>query len=756
MEKNKVDEIYASIVEALSEDFFDLYYVDTQTGDYIEYGSVNEEGERATEQRGNDFFTQCREKALRYVFADDLESVLASLDKESLLNEIRKHGTYRKQYRLLIGDTPTYVSMKVRRITGDDHHIIIGVTNVDSQVKDRLVVQQAKEEQKSYLRLSALNGNLLALYYIDTEDDSYTEFRSSEEFKKLGIMEQGKDFFGTTYENSLRTVHPEDLALFHAQVTKENIMSAIRRDGVFMIYYRLLIGETPIFVRLKAAKIEEDGKSHLIVGVFDEDAQMRREQEYTQSLSIARKMATVDSLTGIKNKHAYVELEEKTNEQIRKGEQEAFAIVVCDVNSLKAVNDLYGHKEGDLCIKKACEKICNTFSHSPVFRTGGDEFVVFLTGTDYYMRNELVEEITAVPKDPEKIRIGETISAGLAEFNKTRHQTLLSVFEEADSAMYERKQFMKANLLPQNSMVQNNIFQESISAIQARKNILVVDDMEINRQIVGNFLCDDYGIFYASDGIEALEVLRSHKGEIDLVLLDLQMPNKDGREVIAEMEVDEDLMSIPVIVFTVDEEAELDCLRCGAMDFIPKPYPNIEIIKARIAKCIELSEDRELIRYTERDKLTGLLNKDYFFRYVSRMDHLRREESLDALVCDINRFHAVNKLYGRQICDDLLRSIGHHLRKLARDIGGICCRESGDTYLLYCPNRDDYEQLLGDFLSELSAENEIMDKISLRFGVFIDAGKKAEVEERFECAKIAAERVKDDPRKTIGFYVLDE
>ena len=749
------DEIYENIVSALSEDFFDLYYVNIETGAYIEYGSVTQEGKRSTENHGDDFFAACKEKALQYVFEEDRERVIEILDKEKLLGVIRKHGTFRNQYRLMINGVPTYVSMKARRISGDNNHIIIGVTNVDSQVKDRMTAELAKEERKSYLRLSALNGNLLVLYYIDLEDDSYTEFSSSEEFKKLGIMEQGKDFFGTTYENSLQAVHPEDLALFHKQFTKESILTAIRRDGVFMLYYRLLMGDIPVYVRARAAKIEEDGKSILIIGLFDEDTQIRREKEYTQNLTIARKMATIDSLTGVKNKHAYMEMEEKVNAEIQKGDQEAFAIVVCDVNSLKAVNDLYGHNEGDICIKKACERICDTFKHSPVFRTGGDEFVVFLTGTDYYMRNELMEEISSIPKDPEKIRIGETISAGMAEFKKDRHQSLVSVFEEADSAMYERKQFMKANLLPQENMGQNKMLSESIPVIQGRKNILVVDDMEINREIVGNFLCDDYGIFYASDGVEALKELRSHKGEIDLVLLDLQMPNKDGREVLAEMEVDEELMSIPVIVFTVDEASELDCLRCGAMDFIPKPYPDIEIVKARIAKCIELSEDRELIRFTERDKLTGLLNKDYFFRYVTRMDHLHSEEALDAVVCDINRFHAVNKLYGRQICDGLLRCIGHYLRKLARDTGGICCREAGDTFLLYCPHRDDYEKILGDFMSDLSMDNEITDKISMRFGVFTNADKKEDMEKRFECAKIAAERAKDNSQKAIeiGFYV---
>ena len=108
----------------------------------------------------------------------------------------------------------------------------------------------------------------------------------------------------------------------------------------------------------------------------------------------------------------------------------------------------------------------------------------------------------------------------------------------------------------------------------------------MNREIMGDLLSEDYDISYASDGVEALETLHRHKDEIDLVLLDLQTPNMDGREVIARMQIDEELISIPVVILTVDQDAELDCLKIGAMDFIPKPYPDIEIVKARIAKCI--------------------------------------------------------------------------------------------------------------------------------------------------------------------------
>jgi diguanylate cyclase (GGDEF)-like protein len=397
-------------------------------------------------------------------------------------------------------------------------------------------------------------------------------------------------------------------------------------------------------------------------------------------------------------------------------------------------------------------KICNIFSHSPVFRVGGDEFIVFLSGEDYYRRKELMNQINTIPKDRSKIRVGETISAGMAEYDNDKHRSLLSVAEDADKAMYARKQYLKETVLKKEDKPDSEAGYDYIPVIHARKHILIVDDQETNCEIMGDLLTDDYNISYAADGIEALEVLRSHKDEIDLVLLDLLMPNKNGKKVLAEMQVDEDLMSIPVIVLTVDQEAELDCLKIGAMDFIPKPYPDIEIVKARISKCIELSEDRELIRYTERDKLTGLLNKEYFFRYVSRLDHLYRETALDAVACDVNKFHSVNKQYGRQFGDQVLRSIGAALRKLARETGGISCREEDDTFLLYCPHQDDYEKLIRDFLSDVFDGKEIADKVSIRFGVFTDARQIDSIEERFERARIAANRVKDEPEKICGFY----
>ena len=445
--------VYESVVNALSEDYFNLYYVDLETDEYIEYGSRTDNDYRMNGVHGSHFFSEARKNALIYVYENDRKQFIDRMNKDRLLEEIEKHGSVNYPYRLLIDGEPVYVSMKIKR---NGQHIIIGVSNVDTQVKDRMAAARAAEEKKSYQRLTALNGNLIVLYYVDLESDQYTEFSASKEYEDLGISKHGSDFFSSTYENSLRTIHPEDQALFHSQVTKENILATINRDGMFVLDYRLMSGDLPTYVRLKAAKVEEDGKSILIIGLLDEDAQIRQEQEYARNLSAARKMATIDSLTGVKNKHAYVQWEEKINEGIKERTQEPFAVVVCDINNLKAVNDLYGHKEGDVCIRNACSKICRVFSHSPVFRTGGDEFVVILLGEDYSQREKLMEQINELPVDRSKIRIGETVAAGMVEYNKELHFSLLSVFEEADKAMYVRKQALKESFSPDNKSVNEN------------------------------------------------------------------------------------------------------------------------------------------------------------------------------------------------------------------------------------------------------------------------------------------------------------
>ena len=147
-------------------------------------------------------------------------------------------------------------------------------------------------------------------------------------------------------------------------------------------------------------------------------------------------------LTGVKSKHAYMEKEKEINGRIHSGQMEAFSLVVCDVNGLKHINDTYGHKAGDEHIRKACHMICDFFDHSPVYRTGGDEFVVILSGVDRERREEIMQSLYRCSVG--NIHSEEAVvAAGMADYVPGQCDSLHTVFEKADAEMYENKKALK-------------------------------------------------------------------------------------------------------------------------------------------------------------------------------------------------------------------------------------------------------------------------------------------------------------------------
>ncbi|MBQ6518978.1 MAG: amino acid permease [Anaerolineaceae bacterium] len=168
----------------------------------------------------------------------------------------------------------------------------------------------------------------------------------------------------------------------------------------------------------------------------------RRAQESELQLAFMSNIANTDPLTGVKSKHAYAEQEQLLNREIMEGTAEPFALVVCDVNGLKFVNDNFGHKAGDALIKSASEIICEMFIHSPVYRTGGDEFVVYLSGRDYENRHYLMKslhQLSVAHIDSDRV----VISAGLSDFVEGKDKEIHSVFERADRFMYQEKESLK-------------------------------------------------------------------------------------------------------------------------------------------------------------------------------------------------------------------------------------------------------------------------------------------------------------------------
>ena len=282
------------------------------------------------------------------------------------------------------------------------------------------------------------------------------------------------------------------------------------------------------------------------------------------------------------------------------------------------------------------------------------------------------------------------------------------------------------------------------------RQVLIVEDDFVNREMLKANLENGYEILCAETGEEALAMIHEHSGTLSLVLLDLNLPGMNGLDLLQEIKKDMDLSRIPVIVLTSDTESEVKSLNAGANGFIPKPYPRQEVMLARIWRCIELSENRDLIRWTERDNLTGLYNREYFYRYAEQYDARHRDEPTDALVLDVSHFRLINERFGKAYGDEILRRIGAELFAIVRENGGIACRREADTFQVYCPHQEDYEPMAGRVAAAACGDS--IGRIRIRIGVYSCVDKSGEMERRFDRAKSAADTIRHSFTESVAYY----
>ena len=169
---------------------------------------------------------------------------------------------------------------------------------------------------------------------------------------------------------------------------------------------------------------------------------LQKEKMQLQELNSAWNLAYTDALTGAMSKLAYMEKIDRLDKAIADGTVGELAVVVCDLNGLKKINDTMGHETGDRYIIDACQLIRSFYQESLVYRVGGDEFVVILEGGDLTERKALLSAFNrAVDDNRAKDRV--QVAAGLAEFDSGKDNSYNRVFERADRNMYARKEAMR-------------------------------------------------------------------------------------------------------------------------------------------------------------------------------------------------------------------------------------------------------------------------------------------------------------------------
>ena len=257
---------YAEIARALASDYYNIYYVDLDTEHFIEYSSQAGSEEIAMERHGENFFESSRRDTMVRIYEDDRGLFLNTFTKENVVKTLDEQGVFTATYRLIDTGEPMYASMKCTRMPGSKH-IIIGISIIDSQLKQKDQYDQLQRERDTMIRVMALSDGYLSLFTIDPDTGHYTEYSSSDAFDRLGAAKEGEDFFTQALIDSEKYFHPDDVENFHEGFTKENIMRDIREHGSFRIHYRLMLDGVPTRATLVIAPFREGEKERLVAGI---------------------------------------------------------------------------------------------------------------------------------------------------------------------------------------------------------------------------------------------------------------------------------------------------------------------------------------------------------------------------------------------------------------------------------------------------------------------------------------------------------
>jgi len=441
--ERKESKIYDSISTSLAEDYEALYYIEIETGEYREFATSKEYASLKVPVGGRDFYTETRINIEKYVHPDDREFARSLHRKEVMLEKLEGKKSYSYKYRLMIDGQPRYFQFTVKR-SNDGRHFILSEKDIDDEITAENMRLENHKKHVTFSQIAELLAvNYDVIYYVDAEDSSYISYECRNIYGKLDMQKSGDDFFTESLNDISNIVHKNDRDLVFEFLNREHITATLKNQKSSSIDYRILAFNNTHYVRMTARKTTNG--THYIIGIENIDNEVRREKEHLKELNAEKELARRDELTGVKNKTAYTELENSVQANIDNGMNYLpFGLVVCDANNLKMINDKEGHAAGDEYIKKSSELLCKTFDHSPVFRVGGDEFVVFLRGDDYSNRKELIERFRSRIRENLESGSGPVMASGMAEYVPETDSLVSEIFDRADKKMYENKRELKS------------------------------------------------------------------------------------------------------------------------------------------------------------------------------------------------------------------------------------------------------------------------------------------------------------------------
>lgn len=304
---------------------------------------------------------------------------------------------------------------------------------------------------------------------------------------------------------------------------------------------------------------------------------------------------------------------------------------------------------------------------------------------------------------------------------------------------------------------------ENISQLPAahpgngKRNVLIVEDNELNREILKEILSTEYNVFEAENGEEGYQILQENYRDISAVLLDLMMPVLDGFGFLEKVSNNRMLSSVPVIVLTSDYESntEKTCTELGAVEFLSKPYRS-DVVLSRVKSMIKLREAAVTLRAIGYDELTGVYTRQAFYHYAEQLLRERKDIRFNLYIIDVENFKLINSVYGENTGDSVIKYIAKTLSEKLRTedepYSAILARYGGDRFVYMAPSsRYSSAERIEEWI-DILRENAPVPRLVFKVGVYTHVDSGIPVSRICDRAASALNAIKHNFNRNVAFY----
>ena len=494
-----------------------------------------------------------------------------------------------------------WYNMRIEKLN-QDSWIITGY-NKSTEMKERSMYRALRNSFESILSTDVNTRRYLVNYSTFPVPDRLQEY----------------DYDSSVSDYVRKHVYDEDKEQIIRALSLDTVMEKLQTQEDYSVFITVRQRDGSLSYKRVIHNYYDDTHQRITTSRLDISAIVNR---YEAKIAEIRRENSIDALTGVYNRNYY-------EKNIRGTSLQGF-VAMLDLDNLKLCNDHFGHSAGDSVLKKLAEVIkAELRSGDKLIRFGGDEFLLLAQDcpddefAQLLLRIQTKVSEAAVPGFPGlslSVSIGGTRVAGSSSSEAVMR---------ADQMMYMAKAH-KNLVITDRFMLQNG--KDGIARLkkeQVLQQILIVDDSDMNRAMLREILKDNYSILEAGNGVECLSCVEHMGSSLSLILLDLNMPEMDGFEVLAELSRLGYMDDIPVIIISgTDSTADIcRAYDLGATDYIHRPF-NTQVIYRRVSNTITLmAKQRRMAELVNRQIDRATKQQELMVDFLSRIIGYRSGES---------------------------------------------------------------------------------------------------------------------------------